>query len=171
MAFAGAASAATLDGDEVGCSISDTFWLWGCSSSTYTVGAGSEFGLTFFGINNVFSIDVGGNSVSLTLNSFGLRSGPDETVTLSGLNFSPVSEIVGIENFASDVTSGISESDISFTSDSASIFFGSSNWSNLESLSFDLVTREIGAIPLPAGFPLLLAGLGAFGLVRRSAKA
>ena len=31
----------------------------------------------------------------------------------------------------------------------------------------NLVSIEVSAVPLPAGFPLLLAGLGAFGWMRR----
>ena len=35
----------------------------------------------------------------------------------------------------------------------------------------NLVSIEVSEVPLPAGFPLLLAGLGAFGLMRRRQRA
>ena len=48
-------------------------------------------------------------------------------------------------------------------------FFASS--ANAASFSLATITiEEVAPIPLPAGLPLMLAGLGAFGLIRRRAK-
>lgn len=46
-------------------------------------------------------------------------------------------------------------------------FFGATS---LASTEIDVVYQIVPAIPLPAGFPLLLAGMGAFGLMRKARR-
>ena len=116
-----------------------------------------------FGIA-VYSVDVGAGSVSITNDR---ANSADGILTLSGLDFFPNSAITGIANFTSNVLVGIDSSDVTFTDRSVSINMAGSLWLGGEALSFDLVTRDISAVPLPAGLPLLAAGLAGLALIRR----
>lgn len=165
---AGAASAATLDGDSVGCDIVATV-PWTCSSPTAVVGAGAEFTLDLFG-NPRFDVDIGSSSIRLDKTVVGLFTGAGEVVTFSDLDFSPSSVIVGIANFVTTASGGIAESDVTFGDDWVRFDFNNSSWQVGQYVSFDLITREVAPVPLPAGLPLLLAGVGALGIVRRRAR-
>ncbi|WP_245306199.1 VPLPA-CTERM sorting domain-containing protein [Roseovarius aestuariivivens] len=167
---ASGAQAATLQGDTVSCGIVST-GPWSCSTSTALVGMGSEFTLQFFG-NDLFSVDIAASSIRLDFVSGSLGAGAGELLTFSDLDFTPASNIVGIGNFQTTALFGVQASDVSFTADSVSFDFNGTDWRNGQFVSFDLVTAQTGVVPLPAGLPLLLAGLGGLGLLaRRKRKA
>ena len=97
-------------------------------------------------------------------------SGFGEVVTISSLDWVDVPSgiLVDIDNFFSDVDSGVSISDISVGDHSVVFNFADSNWLVGQLVSFDFVTDH--QVPEPstlALFALGLAGLGFFMTRRR----
>ena len=162
LSFQAGSAKASLIGDTVMCS--GPFGT--CSPSSATVGTGVEF--QFF-LTSQFAathdIDLDANSISMTAVQ-GSGWGTGWELTLSDLDWVgiPTGVITGITNFTTNVTQGISISDIMTTAHTVTINFGSSSWANGEFLSFDLVTEHVAPVPLPAAFPLFAGGLGLLGL-------
>jgi hypothetical protein len=59
---------------------------------------------------------------------------------------------------------------VMFGSGQSGISNSGSGATNYNLTNFTTTAYEVGQVPLPAGFPLLLVGLGAFGLIRRGTR-
>lgn len=168
------ASVATLShasfvGDTVNCSLSPSY-LTSCNQSSATVGAGEEFTIFTQTPGLTWLVDIGANSVSVTLNgpaNWGVSGGIGQFKLLSLNEFGISSSITGISNFFTNTNYGIDASDITFTSDSLNISFINSGWNTGQLLSFDVVTRPNQSIPEPASMALLGLGLAGIGFSRR----
>src|SRR5450432_2091319 len=148
-------ASATLIGDTVTCSAAGG--QLGCDTSSAVVGAGIEFSL----VDNLFLpptillyIDIGASSISITLPppSFITGFGASRSLTLASLDDS-LGDILGIANFATAGTHGVTESDISFTAHSITFDLSNDSWNNElaspATASFDLVVGTT-SVPEPA---------------------
>jgi hypothetical protein len=151
---------ASLVGDSVTCEGDFT-----CSPSTATVGAGSEFILSFFG-EDEFSVDVDASSITLTFlpeeaNSFGgfvqtLGDLDSSAGNIVGVQLVTVGELVEQTLFASAV---------SFTAHSVSINLDGSAWATGETATISL-TFANASVPVPATLVLLASAVASLGAVR-----
>ncbi len=147
---------ATLIGQSIECDADGFFSL--CNPTSAVIGSGIEFDIESVVSNYHWSLDIGVNSITFQDLSSGGSSGGHGQVYLTGFDFN---DIIGIEGFFTDVSSGIEVSDISFTSNSITIDARNTYWSPLQFLSFNVVTSS-SSIPEPASIVLL--GLGLFGI-------
>lgn len=114
---------------------------------------GQSFEIFFPNVTSNFSMNVvsdGSTSTLLTL-SFTTDSG------LQVFNFNSLDG----DNFTKDLIS------VAGLDNATSVFITENDPAGL---GFDDITIDPGVIPLPAGLPLMLAGLGAFGIARRKQK-
>lgn len=175
VALFSAQAQAGLIGDEVACSSTLDGSFYVCDSASATVGAGSEFLIQTTGGGNRLSIDIGDSFIEFSnaLSGFGLGT-VSAIVTLSSLDWlgMPGVEIVDVL-FSTSGTTGFDASDVSFDAHSVSFDIGG-NWDSVGSfVRLDLVTRNVQAVPEPASFLALAAGLlalGGAGQLRRRRK-
>jgi hypothetical protein len=151
---------ASLVGDSVTCEGDFT-----CSPSTATVGAGSEFGLSFLGTQS-FSVDVEASSITLTFsepvaNSFG------GFVTTFGDLDSSAGDIVGFQLVTGGelVEQTLFASAVSFTAHSVSINLDGSAWAPGETATISL-TFANASVPVPATLLLLSSVVAGLATVR-----
>lgn len=155
------AEAATLTGDTVNVELSTGFGgSYGLQSSV--VGAGDEgnyFNDQFYdfdGDANTFSILSSANFCGM---SSCAGSGDIVSWALTSLDFG--SALTGV-TILSSIGGAVIDS---FTADS--VFFHWTEASIPEGTYFTLKFQTAAAVPLPAGLPLLLAGLGGLAMLRR----
>lgn len=168
MLSAGTASA-SLIGDSVSCATNGAGG-YSCDAPTAVVGGASEFTLNG-PPGAVFDVNIGADDILVTfIFGGGVSLGSPVTLMLSDLDWvgSPLGEIVGIANFATTATAGITASDVTFGAHSVDIVLGSgTTWAQNQFLSFDLVTSDPSAVPLPATLPLVVLGLAGLGVASR----
>ena len=178
LGFAGAANASLL-GQTVTCSLASTATNI-CSSPTATVvdGGAPEFTIQSASVlTDLLEIDISGDSVMISV-PLPFRTANARTITLGDLFWSddPSATITGIANF---LVSGVSatrgggifangfvESDVTIASNSVTIDYSFTRWSDGAFVSFDLVTTH-SAIPEPATLALFGLGLAGLGFAAR----
>lgn len=161
--------AATLTGDTINVEIANG----GTSvDDTVVVGAGIDavFGATDIDVDVNTGPDDNGLLIAITpgVSFCGiiLCDGGTASFTFSDLDFSGGEELVdfivdeAVSNFLGFTIVSPTEIVFDFLDDTITA-------PNGVQLSGTFVTQPMGAIPLPAGAPLLLAGLGAFAVMRR----
>jgi hypothetical protein len=85
-----------------------------------------------------------------------------EGITINGLNYAITSPGAnGAVDLSFDISS-LSDTDTLLVTVDRRF-----NWTFLSEFTFEGVTADVSAVPVPAGLPLLLAGLGGLALVRR----
>lgn len=144
---------ASLVGDSVNCDINAT--LWNCSpSSTIVKDSESEFTLVLI-TTPFFEVDIDDSSIVMTsLPSAGFDLG-GEFLTLSNLDWVDFpGEIV---DFSLEITSlfdiGMTESNISFTSNSVGIDFFGTSWTSGDFITISLETEPISQPQEPTNIP------------------
>ena len=175
LGFAGGAQASLL-GQTVTCSSTSLFGT-ACSSPTATVmdGGPPEFELQGSFGSALFAIDISGEGVRMTAETFVFTGGPN-LVTLGDLIWAndPSATITGITNFVVSgvvpqfvgVGDGLVESDVSFAANSVTIDYSSTDWDIGGFISFDFVTTH-SALPEPATLALFGLGLAGLGFAAR----
>jgi len=156
---------AAFIGESIECA-SDGFFT-GCNPTNAVVGGGIEFDIETPIAGYHWSLDIGENSVIFQDLSTGGSFGGHGQIFLTGFDFNI---ITGIENFFTDVSTGIAATDVSFTSDSITIDARSSNWQSLQLLSFDVVTST-SSVPEPTSMALLGLGVAGLGFSRKKKNA
>jgi hypothetical protein len=120
-----------------------------------------EFTLNF-GATPLFNVNIEASCIAITGNlAFGIGAG--ESVILGSLDDDSGRDIVGIANFATSGTTGITASDVSFAPHSVTFDFSNSGWGPGSSATFDLVIAPAAAAPKPASLALLGVGFAAVG--------
>ncbi len=163
LGAAGAAQA-SLIGQTVTCSDNGAFANATCQPGSANVGPGPEFQIfTALGNFPLWSIDLGANSITMTLVAPAVGASNPAQVTLGNLFWSndPTAKIVGIANFNAVGVAGVTESAVTVNDNSVAIaYLPSPNtvWNQGNFISFDLVTSQ-GQIPEPASLALLGFGL------------
>jgi hypothetical protein len=157
--LAGAASAATLDGDQA----SITFVPESLVLGPFTVGAGVDFTLGVF----TFDLNAGSAGDGFDFLDNGGFFGQNTSIVLSSLNFSGGELLNGFEL----LSTSLQNLTWTFTDDSLTFLFSDPGWgpANGPAISGRFLTAA--AVPVPASLPLLLAGLGGLALLRRKSKA
>ena len=159
------ATQATLIGDTVTCSFSGGGIT--CSAPSAVVApVVPEF--TLDGGPPIFSVNLEASSISITA-LINTANGGGISLALGSLDDDSGGNIVGIANFATSNTTGISASDVSFTAHSVTFDLSNSTFDG--SASFDLVIARPAAAPEPAPLALLAVGLAALGAIRRRKRA
>ena len=159
LSAAGQLHAATLDGATVDVNFyfPDSSTLF-CASGSQVVGAGVEYSAGCSGFAPV-SIDVSGSQVIVGhSNQAGFQAGAFNGFVMSLLSGPAIS---GLAYNAGSSSLGVTSS--SFTASSMSFNFASQGSGTAV---FD-VSFATGAIPLPAGAPLLLTGIAGMAWLRR----
>lgn len=155
---------ATLIGDEVTCSIDGlgNGEFYNCSTTTETVGAGSEFDIERRG-DPRWAIDIDADSITYSLLTSAVSAAPD-AIILSGLDWvgMPMGEIIGIE--FSQTGTNLTAAASSFTADSVTLNL-SGIWQANSFVAIDLITSD--ALPEPGTLALFGLGLAGLGLVAR----
>lgn len=134
----------------------------GSSFGQYCVGGGSCIDLDG-STNNAglfSSVVFGAGSYTLDISLFGNQRGGTEDVTISLGSWSTTINQIG--------TFADASGSWSFSTSGGALSFQNAGGDNIGAI---LSNVTLSAIPLPAGLPLLAAGLGALGLLRRRKKA
>ena len=165
LAFCSAAQA-QLTGDTVTCSFTLAF---ACSSPSAVVTPAPEF--TLIGPSNPgFIIDIGASSIDINVapaspGAAFIGSGTDFVLTLGSLD-DAAGNIVGIANFVTANTFGLTASHVSFTAHSINFTFDNASFNSGASASFDLVIGP-SQVMEPTTLALLGIGLAGLGFSRR----
>ncbi|SFR02266.1 VPLPA-CTERM sorting domain-containing protein [Poseidonocella sedimentorum] len=165
QAMALPATAATLEGDSVTIHLFAEF-SWG--TYTRTVGPGEDGDISSLS----YDLNAGPDGDLFTLRSKGAYCGlncstpPTPVVwTLLGLDFVGGQPLTDFE-----IVQGFSDATVSFTDSSVTITYTDDSLSPGIFFQGRFVTEPLSAVPLPASFPLVLAGLGGLGLLRRKQR-
>ena len=158
---------ASLIGQTVTCSDNGAFAFATCQPGSASVGAGPEFVIFSAFLNSqLWSIDLGADSITMTLIAPAVGASNPAQVTLGDLFWSndPTAKIVGIANFNAVGVTGVTESAVTVNDNSVAIAYLPAPfaiWNQGNFISFDLVTSH-SQLPEPASLALL--GLGLLGL-------
>ncbi|MDB4409326.1 VPLPA-CTERM sorting domain-containing protein [Gammaproteobacteria bacterium] len=167
-------SNAGLIGDTINCDHATVSFIT-CNPSPAVVGSGTEFTV----LTDQFFFDVSDTSIMITAGPIA-NPGTGWEFILSDLDWDGSGEIVGIDNFFSNVgpltppdprfPTGVIESDIIVSPHSIFIDLSTSTWESGDFVSFDLI--GISSVPLPSALWLFGSGLlGLIGISRRKKAA
>jgi hypothetical protein len=165
---------ASLIGDAVGCSPDFQSSNLLCSPSDAIVGGATEFTVTYNG-GDYFYFDLDEDSLKITA-SPAANPGIGWGFTITGLDWNGSANLVGIDNFFSNVgpmepsdsrfPTGVIESDIRIGSDYVHFNLGTSNWEAGDYVSFNLIS-DVTVVPIPAAVWLFGSALAGLGWMRR----
>lgn len=150
--------AASLVGNTVTCTQTNSLSSFSCSAASATVGAGTEFG-----------VGPGENFLGLNFDETSLR-----IFNLSGESFSLGQTIVAISNISNAFTSaslinssitGFGMSDVTLNNGILTLDFRGTSWEKKSSAKIALATAP--AVPEPATWAMMLLGFGLIGGIMR----
>ena len=170
LALYSSVTPASLIGDTITCTLTGAIAMrFVCVPASAVLGPSQEFELVVSFVMSVrtgFVVDIGAGSVTLTNTSSEQRIFDALPITLIfGSLDDSTGDIVGVANFTTTNTSGISASDVSFTEHSVTFQLGSSIWAaSGGTASFDLVTSPSQVVTEPTSATLLGIAVGVLGL-------
>ncbi len=169
LALYSSVTLASLIGDTITCTLTGARCVRGCLPASAVVGPSQEFELVVGIVISQptgFVVDIGAGSVTLINTSSEQRIFDPLPITLIfGSLDDSTGDIVGVANFTTTDTSGISASDVSFTEHSVTFQLGSSIWAaSGGTASFDLVTSPSQVVTEPTSATLLGIAVGVLGL-------
>ena len=164
-----AAEAATLDGLTLSVEYlhPDTSSVYIGSSGPFTVGTGVDATINVEGVTDIL-LDFAANTLTVTLNTV-LTMPTWNATTFNGLHVMLGSG--GSFTGFSLVSSDIAPVTTSFDPDELFINWAGASYLNGNTLSFDIGYAAPAAVPLPAGLPLMAAGVGALAVLGRRRRA
>nr|WP_194954705.1 PEPxxWA-CTERM sorting domain-containing protein [Sphingopyxis solisilvae] len=152
------AQAASLIGDTVTCTQTNSLSTFSCSAPSATVGAGQEFGVGAG--QSAFSLDFDATSLTISNVSGGIITLGQTIIALNN-----ISNAFTSTSFLNSTISGFDASDVSLSNGLLTLDFRGTSWQASSTASIALATAA--AVPEPATWATMLLGFGLIGGIMR----
>lgn len=150
--------AASLVGDTVTCTQTNSLSSFSCSAASATIGAGLEFGVGAG--QNTFGLDFDATSLTISNLSGGTISLGQTIIALSN-----ISNAFTSASFASSTIAGFDASDVTLSNGVLTLDFRGTSWQAQSGATIALASAA--AVPEPATWALMLIGFGLIGGMMR----